>query len=277
MGIGQKNSNVRVIGDEVLQKPGILFPDNPTPAQLQELNAQIEIAKALLIETGGAGIAANQCGEIENPYQFTIVGVYPDSEIHKQNVAKRYPDVTFPDAVVMINPKNIRKSKETTTFFHGCLSVPGQLRGMIKTPAKINLTYTTFNARNELIAVTNQTYSATAAVVLDHELNHIVDGKTYIDCCLDELSEAELNLMKDILEVELKRRNVTDDSNSNKIKNADFYRFITIDEQGQSHLDTKVLGDALKQNLSTETITGMLLQLNTELSKKCSKKKKAKL
>ena len=123
----------------------------------------------MLIETGGAGIAANQC-QISDPYQFTIVGVFHHNAKHVINVGKRYPDIKFPEAVIMINPTIINSSEEMMPFRHGCLSVPGPLRGWILTPKEITVEYKTFDEEDNLI-IERRTVKDIDAVVLMHELN----------------------------------------------------------------------------------------------------------
>jgi hypothetical protein len=61
---------------------------------------QIAHAKAVLIQTGGAGIAANQCVAIEKPYCFTIVGVFYDILAHAIGVESRYPGTRFSNAMI---------------------------------------------------------------------------------------------------------------------------------------------------------------------------------
>lgn len=71
--VSQKSPSIRLIGDPILHKSGRHVPKNPTPEQHQELEQQITFAKQLLIENSGAGIAANQCAGIANPYCLAIV------------------------------------------------------------------------------------------------------------------------------------------------------------------------------------------------------------
>lgn len=111
-------------GDPILQQPGILFPEEATEEQQQELAMQIEHAKSVLIQTGGAGIAANQCAAIAKPYRFTIVGVFHSIAEHANGVARRYPNAHFPEAMIMVNPVITSISQETQAFNHACLSVP---------------------------------------------------------------------------------------------------------------------------------------------------------
>jgi hypothetical protein len=114
--VSQLSPLIRIIGDPVLHKPGIFFPQNPSETQRLDLEKQIEHAKSVLIQTGGAGIAANQCARIYSPYQFTIVGVFYNIPEHVSGLEKRYPGTRFPLARIMVNPKIINYSEATQNF-----------------------------------------------------------------------------------------------------------------------------------------------------------------
>lgn len=253
--IDQTPPQIRVIGDPVLHRPGKPFPQNPTAAELDELRRQIAIARKVLIATGGGGIAANQCREIEDPYQFSIVGVFNDDSEHVRNVKRRYPDATFPDAVIMINPKVIKNSPEETLFYHGCLSVSGAVRAGIKTPLEITVEYQTFNAQNQLVTE-RKTVREMDAIVLQHELNHINFGKTYFDCAVQKLSSYDLQTMSSAIMAELNRRESRNENIAN-LSPPNFYQIIVVDEKGKSKLHQENLARALSGYITTDTLLGM--------------------
>lgn len=91
--ISQTDPLIRIIGDSILQQPAVLFPKEATLTEKEELAKQIDQAKSVLIHTGDAGIAANQCTAITKPYRFTIVGVFYKLAEHVQGVARRYPGI----------------------------------------------------------------------------------------------------------------------------------------------------------------------------------------
>lgn len=258
--IDQKAPVIRVIGDPILQHEGILFPNDPTPEQLKELKEQIKIAKEALIETGGGGIAANQCAGLENPYQFTIVGVFNDDPTHVANVGRRYPGVQFPDATIMINPKVLKSSEETMTFPHACLSVPGDLRAVIKNSREITVAYHTFNQQGEIVPA-QKTVRDMDAVVLNHELNHIIRGKVYLDCCLAELSSYDLLNLNSQIKRELKRRRNADGYTD--LTHHEFRRIVDIDESGETKLNKEVLSQAL-EFCTTQTLQGLSMRIGFE-------------
>ncbi len=216
---------------------------------------QIEIAKELLIKTGGAGIAANQCAAILNPYQFTIVGVYKNNAEHTANLNKRYPGITFPEAALMINPKIIRSSSRIQFFKHGCLSVPGCLRGDMPSPETIGVEFLTLI--DDQLTTEIKLYQGVDAVVLHHEINHILHGKTYIDVCLEGLSSHERVTLIEKVESELLQRQSITEFVANDCANQSFHRFIYKNELDQLRLDVDAFNHALT-SLDTKLLVGLL-------------------
>ena len=222
-----KKSPIRFIGDSILHRVATPFPSAPSATELDALQQQITIAKKLIIKTGGAGIAANQCAEINNPYQMIIVGVVEDSLVHLKNVTSRYPEITLSRACTIINPKIIHQSKETTTFSHGCLSLQGGLRGNIATPQEITLSYWSLNSDNQLLEKV-QTFANMDAIVLQHELDHILYGKTYFDHCLLTLNQEALHTLRDII-IKEKRKHLPPQTQQNIIS-PPFFHYTTTDK-----------------------------------------------
>lgn len=247
---------VRVIGDPVLHQAGIPFPEAPTAEEQSELRRQIELAKSILIATGGAGIAANQCAAIDKPYAFTIVGVFHDNKEHMDRLNKRYPGTAFPEAVMMINPKILpTDSQETIQFNHACLSVPSYNKCCVASPKKMSAEYFDLDSLSQKTV----TFEGTFAVVLWHELNHIIGAKTYIDTALATLSVSDLAQFEGMVSDELKRRQeVLVDANLTLEK---FYFTITLDQEGVSKLDTETLGSLLPIGFTTQTLEGFLTRI----------------
>lgn len=240
-------SKIRLIGDPILHQPGIVFPAQFTESEYQELLRQIQIAKTLLIKTGGGGIAANQCAQIQQPYQFAIVGVFYESEEHVAGVQKRYPTVLFPEALIMVNPVVLERSQTTQAFNHGCLSVPCPNRCTVESPQEMTVEYLNPLANMD---TTISVLKDKAAVALWHEMNHILDGKTYIDTALASLDEKDLHTFKSLVESECNRRQPN--QVVSELINPPFYVSITLDEDKNPQLNEKVLNEVLaKMTLGT--------------------------
>ena len=251
-------TQIRILGDPILHSPGIPFPTQPTQNELAELKRQLEIAKGILIKTGGAGIAANQCLSIDNPYQFTIVGVFYDNEEHMNLVNKRYPGVTFPNATIMINPRVNSVSNDTQHFKHGCLSVPGGLRGEIATPRTIDVTFDSIE--NNKIITTTRVFRDADAIVLQHELNHILHGKTYIDCCLSNLNATDLNILERAI---IKEQNFRK-ANSHLARHpatSEFYHFIIMDQEEHTVIKLDELLLAFRTSVDDVLLEGLRKQI----------------
>ena len=251
--ISQFSPLIRVIGDSVLHEPGIIFPQDPSETQILDLEKQIEHAKSVLIQTGGAGIAANQCAGINSPYRFTIVGVFYDIPEHVSGLEKRYPGTKFPAARIMVNPTIINYSEATQSFNHACLSVPCGNRCEVKSPQEITVEY---QDPNQDMANVSLTLKGIDAVVLWHELNHILDGKTYIDTTFEALSSDELSKIEEIIIKEQKKR-MMDSSIIPTLSAPPFHITVKINHEGVQTLNEEALTEVLL-NTTNETLTGLL-------------------
>lgn len=252
--VTQTSPMVRVIGDAILHQPGNIFPEQYTVSEREELDQQIEIAKAILIKTGGGGIAANQCVDIKYPYRFAIVGVFYESQEHVSHVRRRYPTADFPQAMIMVNPVIISHSETTQKFKHACLSVPCPNRCEIESPEEMTVQYQ--DPTRDMLTVT-QLLRGTAAVALWHEMNHILDGKTYMDTALAALSSTNLSAFSEKVDAELKRREI--EVVVPEITVPPFHFSITIDGEGTSQLDELVLDQVLPK-MTNETLRGIYLR-----------------
>lgn len=262
-------ARLRIIGDPVLHSPGMTFPAAPTLQDMAELEQQIALARQLLIQTGGLGIAANQCADIAKPYRFAIVGVYHEVAEHVAHTKARYPDLIFPEARLILNPEVIAVSEEMQPFRHGCLSIPGGLRAEILTPKSITISYVTYDHGH--FSPQQETYVDVAAVILQHELNHINAGLTYFDCCLAALSKADRLLLADILEravshVDIHAPHVNipkvQQSTINKATSVPaFYRIVSIDQRGHSIFHPDIFIQALAEHPHLVTCLGLQQRL----------------
>lgn len=244
---------IRVIGDPVLHQPGIPFPENATLEDHQELQRQIHLAKELLVTTGGAGIAANQCAAIDKPYCFAIVGVFYDIPEQVSKVEKRYPKVNFPRASIMVNPTIISMSQDSQDFNHACLSVPCGNRCAVTSPAEISVS---FQDPLDNMRVKKLQSKHAEAVVLWHELTHILDGKTYMDVMLERLSAKNLTLFQGMVDEEIQRRHPQTEAQIPELTVPPFYISVKIDALGEPQLDTHELINALS-NMTEETLRGL--------------------
>jgi peptide deformylase len=262
--ISQTRPLIRIAGDPVLQKPGTLFPEAPTPEQQHELATQIELAKLILIQTSGAGIAANQCAAIENPYRFTIVGVFYEIPDHVIGVERRYPGTKFPQARIMLNPVITAVSKETQQFNHACLSVPCANRCAVLSPIEMNVRYQ--DPLNKMV-VKEDTFTGIDAVVLWHELTHIVYGKTYMDITFESLPVEDLLQFQQMLTDEMKRRREECYSHVPELSVPPFHFSVKINKEGIPKLDAAELAAVLPK-MSEDTLYGLLNQANGLLKKR---------
>ncbi|KTD43665.1 peptide deformylase [Legionella quateirensis] len=247
---------IRIIGDPVLHQPGLRFPLDASPEDHLELNRQINIAKSILIKTGGGGIAANQCVEIQRPYQFAIVGVFHESEEHVAGVTRRYPSAVFPQAMIMVNPIILEQSSRMQKFDHGCLSVPCPNRCAIQSPEELTVQY--LDPGQDMKSVT-LTLGGSAAIALWHEMNHILDGKTYIDTALAALNDSDFNEFEFMIAEELNRRELG--QVTPEIILPPFYFSITI-EHNSSRLNKEALSHVVPK-MTPETLKGINLRCKT--------------
>jgi len=261
--VSQTTPLIRVTGDPILQRPGIYFPEHATLEQQEELNKQIEHAKSVLIQTGGAGIAANQCAAIPNPYRFTIVGMFHDNLEHASGVAKRYPGTKFPQAMIMVNPIIKIVSKETQKFNHACLSVPCGNRCTVISPMEMSVKY---QDPMDTMLIKEVTLTGVDAVVLWHELTHIIDGKTYMDVIFDALTVEDLIEFQEMMQQEIQRRQNESYAEIPELSVPPFHISVKASDCGTLKLDSKELVEVLPK-MTNETLSGLLIQGSAYLKK----------
>lgn len=262
--VSQTAPLIRITGDPILQKPGVTFPVGASAKHQEELSRQIELAKSVLIQTGGAGIAANQCAGIEKPYNFTIVGVFHNILEHVTGVQKRYPSIQFPQAIIMVNPVITAMSQEMQQFNHACLSVPCANRCTVLSPMTISVTY---QDPLEKMGSKSVTFTGVNAVVLWHELTHIVYGKTYMDVTFDALSMEDLIRFQEMSQQEIVRRQTENYTDIPELSVPPFHISVKVNTDGIPKLDSAELSKVLP-NITTDTLSGLIKQAQASLKKK---------
>lgn len=119
----------------------------------------------------GIGLAANQVGE---PLQLFMIEYHPPTEDTKESTRYKVimPDVPYQ---VFINPRITKASKETVSFWHGCLSAADKERGKVATYKWIE--YQAYNRDGKKIM---GRLDDLGAVIFQHEFRHLL-GKLYFD------------------------------------------------------------------------------------------------
>jgi hypothetical protein len=153
----------------------------------------------------------------------------------------------------MVNPKIINYSEATQNFKHACLSVPCGNRCEVKSPQEITVEYLD---PNQDMTSNTLTLQGVDAVVLWHELNHILDGKTYIDTTLEALSSDELNKIEGIIIKEQENR-IMNPSIIPILSVPPFHVTVNINNNGIQTLNEEALTETL-QNTTNETLNGLL-------------------
>jgi peptide deformylase len=158
---------VAVLGHPVLRKPAEPIPvkDIKSP-KIQQL---IQDMAETMVEYDGRGLAAPQ---VHESLQLVIMlwDFTPDEE---------------PSLLCLINPKIKPVTKETSSYWEGCLSVPG-LRGKVTRPNIINVE--AYNEKGEELSFRAEGFSAT---VIQHECDHLI-GALYLDR-MDDMSQLAFN------------------------------------------------------------------------------------
>ena len=151
---------VAVMGHPVLRTPAKPVPEEQiTSPEIQQLLADMV---ETMFEYDGRGLAAPQIYE-----SLQIVVMLWDFDEGKK-----------PYIAYLINPVIKPLTQETSSYWEGCLSVPG-LRGLVPRPNRIAVS--AFNGKGEKI---NFIADGFAATVIQHECDHLA-GKLYVDRITD--------------------------------------------------------------------------------------------
>ncbi len=154
-------------------RPILTWPDDRLrtvcdPVGSEDVNALLDEMFEVMYAAPGRGLAAPQIGEMTRI--FVMDATWKDGE-------------KSPKA--LINPEILSASDELATYAEGCLSLPG-LSLDVARPAEVRMAYEDASrVRRE------ETFSGFAAVVAQHELDHL-DGVVTLDRLTPEArAEAE--------------------------------------------------------------------------------------
>ena len=152
---------ITTVGDPVLRERA--HEVSPTELDLPEMQAFIDDLIETKRSANGAGLAANQVGDLR---RIAIVEVEPGNP--------RYPyKPPFP-LTVLVNPELEPLGDETIAVNEGCLSVP-DLRGTVNRHASVRVRYTDRHGEpSELVA-----HGLTAGT-FQHEVDHL-NGVLFLD------------------------------------------------------------------------------------------------
>ncbi len=79
-----------------------------------------------------------------------------------------------PKPMVLINPKVVWSSEDTSVYEEGCLSIPEQYADVTR-PAEVEVTWTALDGSDQ-----SGTFNGLWATCVQHEIDHL-DGKLFID------------------------------------------------------------------------------------------------
>lgn len=145
-----------------------------------ELRIYLDSMYAVMLRTGGIGIASNQLGK-----RLQIFLIEAKSDNPRYEVLGAVPKQVF------INPKIIMTSTTRKNFWHGCLSADGEKRGNLATYEWIE--YECQSPQGELL---QGRLEGLASVIFQHEFRHMLGG-TYLDHAHHFLPKVELDQMID--------------------------------------------------------------------------------
>ncbi len=83
-------------------------------------------------------------------------------------------DETKKNPIFLVNPKIIKKSKETSVYEEGCLSLPGQF-AEIERPATCSIEYVDYHGKEKELKA-----DGLLATCIQHEIDHL-NGVLFID------------------------------------------------------------------------------------------------
>lgn len=118
-------------------------------------------------EYDGVGLAAPQ---VHQSIRVSVVEVRGDNP--------RYPNQLKSGLYVFINPALKPLTKETQSFWEGCLSIPG-MRGLVARPKKVQVEFLDRKGKKQQLIAEDF-----LATILQHEFDHL-DGKLYVDRLVD--------------------------------------------------------------------------------------------
>ncbi len=105
----------------------------------------------------GIGLAATQIGILK---RLVVIDISKEKE-------KKQP-------IFLVNPEIIYKSKETSVYEEGCLSLPGQF-AEVERPAECSIQYIDYHGKEKELKA-----NGLLATCIQHEIDHL-DGILFID------------------------------------------------------------------------------------------------
>jgi len=151
---------ILTVGDPLLRKPAreLSVEELLAPETQQLIDDMIETMRA----AGGAGLAANQIGEL-----VRIAVIEVDNN-------RRYPYKPPIPLTVIVNPEIEPVGAETVEINEGCLSVPG-LRGVVDRHLSVRVSYLDRNGQPLF-----DTRRGLTAGTFQHEVDHL-NGVLFLD------------------------------------------------------------------------------------------------
>ena len=144
--------NIIIEPDPILRKTS-----NPIEKVDSTVRKLLDDMLETMYKAPGIGLAAIQVGVLK---RVLVIDISKDNQ-------KKSP-------LFIVNPEITYRSKETSVYEEGCLSLPGQF-AEIERPAKVDLKYLNFDGkRKELKA------DGLLATCIQHEVDHL-DGVLFID------------------------------------------------------------------------------------------------
>ena len=154
--------SIRQVGDPVLRERAREVAIDELPA----LQGLIDDMIATMRAAGGAGLAANQVGDL---HRILVAEVDHNA---------RYPYKPPLPLTVMVNPMIEPLGPETMPIIEGCLSVPN-LRGELERFAAIRVSYLDREGTPR-----ESTFEGLSAGTFQHEVDHL-DGILFLDRVTD--------------------------------------------------------------------------------------------
>ena len=146
------------------QKKIVLEPDpilrkesKPVEKVDDELRRLLDDMLETMYAAPGIGLAAVQVGILK---RLIVIDISKDKD-------KKEP-------LFLINPKIISKSKQTSTYEEGCLSLPGHF-AEIERPAECEINFIDYNGKKKEIKA-----DGLLSTCIQHEVDHL-DGVLFID------------------------------------------------------------------------------------------------
>lgn len=155
----------------------IISPDpllKKVSAEVEKVDAEIQKLMDDMLLTmyleKGVGLSAVQVGVLKRVVVMDVeydLGRCDEGHCGEVHITNKNP-------IFMVNPKVIRSSKETSSFFEGCLSFP-EIRADIKRPKEVEIEYLDYFGEKKTIKTTGL-----MATCVQHEIDHL-DGITFVD------------------------------------------------------------------------------------------------